>query len=294
MDPTVLAKVVKDIDESVPEIVSSSTVAILCTQGQTVGQIGTGTLLAIADARLLITAGHVAALAGKMDGTPGLATINQGGIVALSGNWIISSSDGEKTHGDKYDLAIYSLTKYEQECLSGAKYVRLDDVDVSPDFSNGYYVMCGFPNVWSESSSSRSSQLKLKPLMYGVWSYVGSTAGLSGYDKETHILLVGKSEILLDHVGRQATMRTRAGHWVDMPGGLRGISGCSVWLVGDTRIPPKYWGYRRARIVAVETGVYEGATLAVKATRWAAALSLIYHAFPELRPVIDFHIENPE
>jgi hypothetical protein len=292
MSSEAFAKTAQDIDAAVSPIIVSSTVAVLCTRGQSMTQIGSGTLLAVADARFLVTAGHVPADAKKMEGTLGIATTKDGSTTTITGEWIISASDNGTLEGNKYDVALYRLSEREQEQLIGIEYVRLRDVDLTPDLSDGYFVLCGFPSLWSVSSGSTSEALTLKPLMYGAWTYSGTTKGLRGYDPAHHILLGAKPEIMLDHTGRRASMRTRTGHWVDMPDGLRGISGCSVWMIGNTTIPTKYWGLRPARIVGVETGVFSTAAPTIKATKWAAVLSIMHGAFADLRPVIDFHLES--
>jgi len=291
MDSEVLAQVAKRIDECVPSVVAASTVAVICFQGQSVAQIGSGTLLAIADARFLVTAAHVAMAVKKMEGTPGIAAIKANSLTSITGQWILSASDNGTAEGDRYDIALYRLDEREQNRLIGCEFVRLSDIRFTSDLSNGYFVLCGFPNHWSVSSDSPAATLILKPIQYGAWSYSGSVKGLEGYDATHHMLLEAKPETMVDHKGQNASMRTRAGYWVDMPGGLRGISGCSVWMIGDITASPRTWTPQSARIVGVETGVFEGATPTIKATKWKAVLSLLYAAFPDLRPSIDFHLE---
>jgi hypothetical protein len=293
MNSDAYAKVAKAINASVPSIIPNSTVAVICTtQGKSVVQIGSGTLLAIADARFLVTAAHVALAVKNIEGTPGIVALIANSHTALSGEWTLSASDAGTLQGDKYDIALYRLNDDEQRRLSGCDFVRISDVDFTSDLSNGYFVLCGFPNVWSVSSDTPSATMVLKPLLYGAWSYAGPSAGLKGFDTNHHLLLQASPEVMLDHVGRAASMRTRSGHWVGMPGGLRGISGCSVWMIGDVTRPASTWSRQRARIVGVETGVFEGADPTIKASKWRAVVSLIYAAFSDLREPINFHIES--
>lgn len=292
MNSDAYTKVVKSIDASIPSLIPNSTVAVTCTQGKSVVQIGSGTLLAIADAYFLVTAAHVALAAQKMEGSPGIVALKAGSHTPLSGEWTLSASDSGTLQGDKYDIAVYRLNDNEHQRLAGCDFVRISDVDFTSDLSNGYFVLCGFPSVWSESSDSPSATMVLKPLLYGAWTYAGSSSGLQGFDTNHHMLLHASPDIMLDHEGRNASMRTRSNHWVGMPGGLRGISGCSVWMIGDITLPANTWSRQRARIVGVETGVYEGAVPTIKASKWRAVLSLIYAAFSDLQHPINFHIES--
>lgn len=284
------AKVAQAIDSTVPLLVAASTVAVVCTQGESVVQIGSGTLVAIDDARFLITAAHVALTAKKMEGTLGIAPTQAGELIALTGDWILSASD--KAGYDKYDVGLYRLRDNEQERLNGCEFVHLSDINFTADLSNGYFVLCGFPSVWSINSDSSANDMVLRPILYGAWTHSGSTAGFKDVDLEHHFLLQASPEVLIDHEGRSAKMRTRSNHWVGMPGGLRGISGCSVWMIGDLTHPPERWNRQEARIVGIETGVFEGQTPAIKVTRWRAALSLLYSAFPMLQPSIESHLKS--
>lgn len=292
MNSEAYVKVAKAIDSTVPPLVAASTVAVVCTQGQSVVQIGSGTLLAIADARFVITAAHVALTAKMMGGTLGIGAMKAGALMALTGDWMLSASDAGSEDGGKYDIGLYRLSSQEIERLSGCEFVRLSDIDFVSDLSNGYFVLCGFPSVWSINSDGPAKDLVLRPILYGAWTHSGSSSGLKDVDMEHHLLLQASPEILLDHEGHTATMRTRSNHWVGMPGGLRGISGCSVWMIGNITLPPEVWTLLPARIVGIETGVFEGKTPTIKATKWRAALSLLHRAFPDLRAAIEMHVDH--
>jgi len=283
--------IAKAIDAVVSSLVINSTVAIVCTtQSKSIVQVGSGTLLSIADSCFLVTAAHVARATQKMGGTPGIIGLKASLPTALTGEWTLSSSDSESAIGDKYDIALYRLNENQKQRLTGCEFVRIGDVDFSSDLQNGYFVLCGFPSVWSVTSNNCSEPLILRPLLYGVTSYVGLPTGLQGFDTNYHLLFEAIAEKTLDHQGRSARMRTRSNHWVSMPGGLRGISGCSVWLIGNVTSPIHTWNPKDARIVGVETGVFEGAHPTIKASKWNAVLSLIYAAYSDLRPSIDLYI----
>ena len=70
----------------------------------------------------------------------------------------------------------------------------------------------------------------------------------------------------------------------EFPEHLRGISGCGVWIIGDTSRAPAVWP-KTKRIAGIQTSIYpERAALQV--TRFAAVTTLINAAFPDLREAI--------
>jgi hypothetical protein len=71
--------------------------------------------------------------------------------------------------------------------------------------------------------------------------------------------------------------------------GLKGISGCSVWRVGDLDIPIDRWAESSAKLTGVVCAVYQ-AHGAIKVTRWIAVTTLIHSAFPDLQPVLNLHL----
>ena len=130
--------------------------------------------------------------------------------------------------------------------------------------------------------------MKSKLLQYGTWAFSGSTAALDEYDSANHFLLTATSSEMLDTVGMPVTFRTRQGFAAQMPADLRGVSGCSVWMIGDLTQPVVSWDKRASRIVGIETGVFPSRG-AIKVTRWNAVTTLLYNAFPSLRPAIEMY-----
>jgi hypothetical protein len=130
--------------------------------------------------------------------------------------------------------------------------------------------------------------MKLRLLHFSTFPYQGDTSSLDGYEARYHLLLDAKYEELLDKSGDKIQFRMRSGASARMPNDLHGVSGCSVWQIGDLRIPAKQWRSDQARLVAIQTGVYQERSL-IKATRWIAASTLLYTAFPELRSAIELH-----
>jgi hypothetical protein len=93
---------------------------------------------------------------------------------------------------------------------------------------------------------------------------------------------------LLDHRGSPTSFRTSGGFAAQIPDDLRGVSGCSVWRIGDVSAPVETWSASTARIVGVETGVFS-ARGAIKAGRWNAVTTLLYNAFPATRSAIEIY-----
>ncbi|HEV2969251.1 MAG TPA: hypothetical protein VGY55_04615 [Pirellulales bacterium] len=255
----------------------NSTVAIVVARGNDVHQFGTGVLFRVAQDAFVITAGHVARKAAENKWTQGLAGVSES-IVALSGQWLC-------TDEDPFDIAVHQLPQSTVDKLKGKVFLRFDDIDFEPQSPLAVFTIFGFPEVWSSPSTNESEKLTLKPFEFTTYRYDRDTAALSGYEERYHLLLDAQPrDISLDD-GSAAEFRTLQGLPASFPKDVVGISGCSVWRIGDLRVPIEEWGRDRARIVAVQTSVYSGKA-AIKATRWIAVSTLIHDAFPELRPAM--------
>lgn len=276
------------MSECVPELATRSTVGIVASINQHLRQIGTGTLLAVAEHRYVVTAAHVARQAALAEATVGISgTINQQ-FVAATRNWMITGDRaGEKY--DEHDIAIYEFSAGEASRFADDVFVRVLDVNFPVDLSHAFFLVSGFPAVWSTSLSPSDTTLLTKMLQYGTFSFQGSAAGLAGYNPAHHLLLEASPDILLDREGQDVSFRTRSGHPARMPGDLAGVSGCSVWMLGDLREPTELWSKEQARLVGIETSVYEKRQ-AIKATRWNSVTTLLHAAFPEVRPVLEMYV----
>ena len=164
--------------------------------------------------------------------------------------------------------------------------MRVADACFASDLSTGYFVVTGYPGIWSTVLDGSEDTMKSKLLQYGTYALAGATAALDGYDPGRHFLLTASPSEILDPLGAPATFRTRQGFPAQMPADLRGISGCSVWLIGNLTKPVESWGREPGRIVGIETGVFAERG-AIKATRWNAVTTLLYNAFPPIRPAIE-------
>ncbi|MCX7157360.1 MAG: hypothetical protein NTW45_13070 [Rhodocyclales bacterium] len=275
---------------SIPDSIASSTIAIVGANGPLVRHFGSGTLLAVADRRFVVTAAHVIRKAHEAQATVGISGGSENYFIATAGNWILSCND---THEDRFDVAIYPLDPSQTESLGQCTFVRIGDVAFNTDLSRGFFVVSGFPSIWSTETLHARETMKLRLLLYSTYSYRGDSAALQGYDDRYHLLLEAKPEQLVDLTGAAMQFRTRSGHVAQMPQDLRGISGCSVWMIGDLTTSCQSWRADQARLVAVETGVFSGRAV-IKATRWSAVTTLLHAAFSELRSTIKFYADQQQ
>lgn len=288
VDPEALSAAARELAKHTPLLVASSTVAIVGARAPTVRQIGSGTLLAIADAKFVVTAAHVLVHAKEFGMTIGVSGGADNSLTALSGNWIVTSAETGDNKLDERDIAVYRLDEHQIRRLSEASFVRIADISFERDLSNGYFIVSGFPAMWSTSSDSNESMIRSRMLHYGTYTFTGALTGLNGYNAERHVLLDATPRALHDHEGNMTSFRTRSGHWADMPRDLAGVSGCSVWMIGDLNLDITQWNSQSARIVGLETGVFERAG-AIKVTRWNAVLSILHAAYPDTRRAIELY-----
>lgn len=286
ISPIELGKVAGTVAACIPELTVSSTVGIVAAKAPYVELLGTGTLLAVADHRFVVTAAHVMKEASKR--TLGIASGTKGNFVALTGHCYLSAAESHEHSHDPYDVAIYELNEHECSLLTAADFVRIGDVEFNTDFSSGFFLITGFPGVWSTTIDEAQEMMQAKLLQYGTCALEGSASGLQNYDPELHILLSATPEVLFDHTGKEASFRTRTGFPAQIPDDLSGVSGCSVWKIGDFKKPVASWTKAECRLVGIETGVYSKRG-AIKATRWNAVATLLYEAVPAIRPVIDMY-----
>lgn len=275
----------------VPDLIRAATVAVMGSRAPSVRQIGTGTLLAVADARFLVTAAHVLVHAKELGMTIGISGGVGGQLTALPGNWVVTSADRAHNVNDSHDVALFRLGKRELSRLGEVEFVRICDVSFERDLSSKYFLICGFPGMWSTSSAADHEVIKSRLLQYGTYAFQGGSASLVGYDPNRHFLLEATPAAILDDEGSPTHFRTRSGHQASIPSDLAGISGCSVWAIGDFRKPVWTWSKNSARIVGIETGVFTGAG-AIKATRWSAVTSVLHGAFPDLRRAIEMYADQ--
>jgi len=272
------------IDSFIPLEAWQSTVGILIVIGTELHQFGTGTLFRIADQCFIVTAGHVIKEAHKYDKSLCVTGPNCS-FVRVHGNWICSAEGQYGTFVDPFDVAVLPLDSAAVDRLSDKLFLRLDDASFSKDLSSAIFCLFGYPALLSQPSTNPDTRLLLKPFQYATYAFEGPTDALGGYQPRFHLLLGARLSESTDIDGKPISFRDRQGTPVEFPRGLRGISGCSVWKIGDRRRPMEEWNKKSPRIVAVQTSVYHDHQI-IKATRWVAVSTLLHEAFPELRPAM--------
>jgi len=269
----------------IPEQAWDSTVAIVIAHNHNVCQFGSGILFRIADESFVVTAGHVVKEAHKYNKTLGITSANES-FVAVPGEWICSSEGQYGAVNDPFDVAIYSLPQYAVQKLDGKRLLDLNDIDFGLQSGTGVYTLFGYPGIWSKPSTSCSEKLQLQPFQYTTIAFNRDTGSFTEYQERFHLLLEAQLQYSSTEKGTQATFKDLEGNSAPFPRELGGISGCSVWRIGDLNVPIDDWGQRQSKIVAVQTGVYH-TNQAIIATRWIAVSTLIHGAFPTLRPAMD-------
>jgi len=276
---------IQSMSSSIPPAVYESTVVIVAANAPNVRQIGTGTLFCVADRAFVITAGHVVREARKRGSGLGISGGNSH-FIATAGTWITST--GDDSGNDHYDVSVYALDDRQVSKLAGKKFLRLQDVTFSDDLLKGFFVIFGFPQIWATASGRESETMLLKGFEFSTFAYLGDTTGLAGFDARYHLLLEAQHDYLYDQAGEEISFRTRFNTPARLPDDLRGVSGCSVWQIGDLRTSVHQWSSASARLVGVQTGVYPSRGL-IKATKWIAPSTLLYSAFPEIRKSFEVH-----
>lgn len=272
------------IESFIPSKAKESAVPIVLIHGTELHQFGTGTLLRVADHSFIVTAAHVVKDARQDD--EGLCIPRADGSFAqIHGDWICSSEGQYGTAVDPFDLAILHLDSSSVKGLTNESFLRLDDISFTEDLSNGIFCLLGYPTLWSQPSTDDHTGLDLKLLLYITYVFEGSTDALSEYQARFHLLLNAGLSESTDMEGTPFRFDDRSGAPAEFPRRLGGISGCSVWVVGKKNRPGQEWSQEKAKIVAVQTGVYHTQQI-IKATRWVAVSTLLHEAFPKLRPAI--------
>jgi hypothetical protein len=268
----------------IPDHAWDSTVAIVIGQDDEVRQFGSAILFCVAEASFVVTAGHVVKEAHKNNWTLGISSANDF-LVATSGQWLCSSEGQYGTAEDPLDVAVYKLPKNVVDRIGNKTFLRFDDVEFDSQSPTAVYTLFGFPGIWSKSSNSASENLQLKPFQFTTFAYDRDTPACGGYQDRFHLLLDGQIRGASNDDGSPAQFQNLDGKDAAFPRRLGGISGCSVWRIGDLNVPIDDWSQERSRVVAVQTAVYPEKQ-AIKATRWVAVSTLLHGAFPELRPAM--------
>jgi len=269
------------IASHVTEHAWESSIAIVIAHDNAVHQFGSGILFRVADDSFVVTAGHVVKESHKLGKTLGISSAT-GFFVAVPGQWICSSDGQYGMDKDPFDIAIHKLPQDAIGKIGNKTFLRFDDIDFDSQSPTTVYTLFGFPGIWSRPSCSESDKLQLKPFQFTTFAYDRKTDTLHEYQERFHLLLDAQLRYSSILDGSPAQFQDLNGNDALFPRDLGGISGCSVWRIGDLNVPIENWGQERSRIVAVQTGVYNSAQV-IKSTRWVAVSTLIHEAFPELR-----------
>ena len=270
----------------IPSYAWDCTTPIVIAHEDAVHHFGTGTLFRVADHFFLVTAGHVVKHACEHGKTLGIGGSDDGRFIALTGDTLVSSEGQYGTSADPLDIGLHRLGPEAVARLSEKRFLLFDDIEFDSQSPTAVYTLFGFPGVWSSASSSPDEKVQYKALQYTTYRYDGDTSTLQEFQDRFHLLLDGQFHQVTNEDASPAQFRDSDGELVPFPRGLPGISGCSVWRIGDLNTPLDDWQVDKSRIVAVQTGVYH-AKRAIKATRWVAVSTIIHEAFPELRPAME-------
>jgi hypothetical protein len=272
------------LEARIPPVAWDATVAIVIEINRTLRQFGTGTLLKIADQLFVVTAAHVIRQAKKLDGSLCLAG-KKGTYAPADGEWFFSTEGQYGTHVDPFDVAVLPLAEHIADKLGTSVFLRLHDVCFDEDFAGGIYCLYGFPTLWASVSTEATPVMVAKPFQYVSYAFEGTTTQLSEYQERFHLLLTADPAETTDLKGDRQVFRTKENFPAKFPDDIGGISGCSVWKIGDRRIPLAEWKRFAPKVVAVETSVYARHKI-IKATKWIAVTTLLSVAFPELKSAI--------
>jgi hypothetical protein len=236
--------------------------------------LASGFLLAVADARFIVTAAHVLDEAMSRDATLGVTA--QGSTFVVPRNeWLRSTPQGK-------------LSDSELERFDVTRFLRLSDLCFDKKLNNGYFLICGFPNLWSTTADQRRETISFKMLQYSGPEYNGDVVGLEFYDRNNHLLIEALEENSFAPGGSGMDMRTRNGVRAQFPGDLKGASGCGVWQIGNLSAPAANWAPSDAKLVGFFTATYPARGV-IRATRCWAVTTAIWNAHPELRGAIKLY-----
>ncbi len=284
-DPIRLQREINEkVAAQIPSRAWDSTVPIVIAHDGAVHQFGTGTLLRIADCFFLVTAGHVIKDSCKNNKTVGIGGSDDRYFIALRGEAQVSSDCQGETNADPFDIGLYRLPPDIVARMKQKQFLLLDDIDFVEQSPTAVYTLFGFPAVWSSPDSSGLNTIGYKAFQYTAYRYDRDTSVLKQYQDRYHLLLDAQLTEATDHDGNLFSIHDADAEKI-LALELGGISGCSVWRVGDLKAPFNEWGIKPPQVVAVQTGVYKSHR-AIKATRWIAVSTLIYEAYPELRPAM--------
>jgi hypothetical protein len=261
-------------------IADQATVAILALQtGSVPKQHGTGTLFQVANRHFLVSAAHVASLAHlgsvplylhfsrRVIDNKEFDSVDEAAfpstVVPLKERVAITCG-GED---DAIDLAIWDLNADTVSSLRSKDFQNRSHVDPTAVDNNDVYFVYGFPEEMTAPEGAR--RIVARSAAFLARAADAGKCSMTNYSPDRHLLLDGD-------------MYKPAGKPVKS---LKGVSGASIWRTNCSPQNLGSWEPGMARIVAVETCIYEKSRL-VRGTRWQTVFNALMAAYPELiRPL---------
>ena len=218
----------------IPQLGWDSTVPIVIFHEGEVHHFGTGTLFRVADHCFLVTAGHVIKQACEYRKTLGIGGSDNGHLVAIGGETLVTSEGQYGTSADPLDIALHRLSSDAVARLARKRFLTFNDVAFDRQSETAVYTIFGFPAVWSSPSKSLDEKVTYKALQYTTYRYDRDTSALDEYQALLHLLLDGQLDQTTNEDAKPIEFQDRNGKPVAFPRGLGGISGCSVSRIGDS------------------------------------------------------------
>lgn len=181
MDGDFFSRVITELEP----IMGQSIVPIMvCDQHGSARVHGTGTLFQIADQHFLVTAAHVFASAKKHFANQLFMSDykEQSDFVPLDGCCV-----HHYTH-EAIDVAIFELTDSVLAAIRHRTFLNFGNVDFSPDSSQGYYYIYGWPTELSGEDAAKKL-VTAEQFQFITQIYSGNVPEGIMYDPQIHVLL---------------------------------------------------------------------------------------------------------
>jgi hypothetical protein len=183
----------------------------------------------------------------------------------------IQKTQGPVWQEDQLDIAIWELHQVTVNLLTNKSFLNRKGISITADQTKGVYYLAGFPCEWSITNTSEQ-RFDMKAIRYISHPYE-DTKLLTDFDPRLHMALTYDPS-------------------PPTPESLEGISGCSIWKLGD--IPQNDgWTSNDAKVVAVQTCVHRKGK-AVQGTMWRWVVQMLVRLRPEIRPALNVWLPGPE
>lgn len=267
------------ISKAVIETCGPSIVAICANFQKKLHQMGTGTLLRIAERYFLVTAAHVIKDAEKALGAVLVISDIRIGEncpqipLAHMQAWMVR---------DKLDVAIIELPADAMKAMPNRRCIDVSDFDRRPLTPDDTFYVWGYP-----TSEAPQTPEGIAPLAVGFTTVQKTAEPDSTYDPKLHLMFEPPDGTEIADDG------------VRMPARLEGISGCAVWRVHSGE-SPESWTPSNIKLTAIQTRVRHkwkdeavtGKLTGVQATHWQFVARIIWESMPQLRPSLSLFLPD--